>query len=1134
MSAEPETVDRVQARVLTASGVSRLGWAEPGDSVEWDELSVADLLGGVGPFRVALQYAVLNGDSGWLRRLCFEDTALHALLVKGARSEPRMRLGYPYREREPYAGNAVRAVAALGLALTASEAHDNLPRLSGDPEGPVGWIELALRYLEHRGLPGAGSIDGPLSLPDVANAHQDRLNELRALPELRASSGPVAWTWLLDLAGALPAPEAGPGVGVLFDRGHGGERATLRLSLLPGLTHTLVPDPGRMLLTSADGDFRRSLCNAWGVVGDQVDGTVLWSLETSDGPIASVGGPSLGAAFTVLLDEQRRLQSRLRRLVSVRRLNARALIVGGIDEAGHLVSVGGYAAKLQVVGDTDRVVVPASDGAAASDANEQTSELTPVAGWKDAARAARNWDRRSWLRFGALVVPVLVVLVMVAGYIAHANRQRAAEEERARATAELRQTAERLASTARSLAQGDVDGTGLLLAMASDDLAQQAGMPSHVFDSMAHDNTTLVAMPRLKSGKFNEAALASDGDTALLATSTGLAELIGTAEGSVRWSHQYGSGFTIGSDAVDITAVTFGPRDRAAFATSDRTLVVLDRQGSAWTDREVSLNLVSRRLNSTELNAPSLVALSPSGTRIAAYGAFGLIVIDLTKPTALVRCPALGGATAMKLSDDHTVLLARANEVLAERVPGCATARRISAPTGTKFTDVGIGQGGHPFAVGVKDATLLQVTDRGHAMVVSDRGPYQDPQITGTGDELLVSAATDSGTFGWQLTDRRQVFGFRQPGRVVASGRHVVLLAGGRIEVHDSAGSPFAAVARYNVPATRLWTGWVGRDLVVGRHPRRVDVIRDAAHPGHPFHDDVLPAAPGLTLKTLATDPGGSAAAAIYYQDDRATSHRQWKVIAWDVPHSRAVPVVLTSEAVPTAVGFHSGRLLIGFADGTLAAYRLERGAWRQVDSSMLGGNVHSLVGSDKAVFALVVKTGKSGPTAVKVAAVGLDLLASRDLPGPTGLGQITALPGGAAAVAYGTGQVVVFDEHLNVRWTAPNLGYYWVEGIYPVPQRSQMIVSGRLQTTTLDYHDETVLSDRTWFRAGTVSAAATSADGASFATYDYLAMRITVWSMDPRQVRRKACAVIGRDLTPAEWQRYVGDTVPYHPVCHS
>jgi hypothetical protein len=39
-------------------------------------------------------------------------------------------------------------------------------------------------------------------------------------------------------------------------------------------------------------------------------------------------------------------------------------------------------------------------------------------------------------------------------------------------------------------------------------------------------------------------------------------------------------------------------------------------------------------------------------------------------------------------------------------------------------------------------------------------------------------------------------------------------------------------------------------------------------------------------------------------------------------------------------------------------------------------------------------------------------------------------------------------------------------------------------------------------------------------------------WSMSSDGLVRAACSIVGRDLTAAEWQRYVGSAVPYHHTC--
>ena len=39
-------------------------------------------------------------------------------------------------------------------------------------------------------------------------------------------------------------------------------------------------------------------------------------------------------------------------------------------------------------------------------------------------------------------------------------------------------------------------------------------------------------------------------------------------------------------------------------------------------------------------------------------------------------------------------------------------------------------------------------------------------------------------------------------------------------------------------------------------------------------------------------------------------------------------------------------------------------------------------------------------------------------------------------------------------------------------------------------------------------------------------------WSMGADGLVRAACGIVGRDLTTAEWQHYVGSGVPYHHTC--
>lgn len=47
-----------------------------------------------------------------------------------------------------------------------------------------------------------------------------------------------------------------------------------------------------------------------------------------------------------------------------------------------------------------------------------------------------------------------------------------------------------------------------------------------------------------------------------------------------------------------------------------------------------------------------------------------------------------------------------------------------------------------------------------------------------------------------------------------------------------------------------------------------------------------------------------------------------------------------------------------------------------------------------------------------------------------------------------------------------------------------------------------------------------------------YGVMRTVTWSMQPSGLVKAACATVMRNLTHAEWDSYVGASVPYHHTC--
>jgi hypothetical protein len=42
----------------------------------------------------------------------------------------------------------------------------------------------------------------------------------------------------------------------------------------------------------------------------------------------------------------------------------------------------------------------------------------------------------------------------------------------------------------------------------------------------------------------------------------------------------------------------------------------------------------------------------------------------------------------------------------------------------------------------------------------------------------------------------------------------------------------------------------------------------------------------------------------------------------------------------------------------------------------------------------------------------------------------------------------------------------------------------------------------------------------------------VVVWELDPAHCEPAACDLAGRNLTREEWDRYVGDLLPYRATC--
>ena len=410
--------------------------------------------------------------------------AVHkALSLVSPTSRVRGLDGGQFRRRDEILVHSGRALASLGLALVAgpSSASDHLAMFN--------------EWMDHAGLRVPS---GPVHAIDsrIRPPHREVLEHLTE----RAELDHLTMAWLLELDGwphsrhARPRVRIGPGVQVLLDRGPTGQRAELTLSWARGLPPGLIPDPATMSLTSADNTFQDALTAAWEIAGGPRSHAVLWSLADRSGPLQRVQGPSLGAAFAVLLDEMRRVTKPVTGPLTMRRLRATNAIVGAIDrtQPTAILSVSGYEAKLKVVTDSMRVILPRADLAKAVEANRDGfAELKPVDTWHDAAKAGRRLAARRVLGVTAsglgvllLIAVVLTVTVFVPRWreseanelLASANELRGVDEPSAVILSAAAQRARTRPDTVLALLEAFLNNQGTIALLPTDRPARQIGI----------------------------------------------------------------------------------------------------------------------------------------------------------------------------------------------------------------------------------------------------------------------------------------------------------------------------------------------------------------------------------------------------------------------------------------------------------------------------------------------------------------------------------------------------------------------------------------------------------------------------------------------------------------------------------
>ncbi|MET9977359.1 hypothetical protein ACFYOI_16920 [Streptomyces microflavus] len=1059
-------------------------------------------------------------DAAALRTLCHDTVELHELtdrygFVAGALPTPAE---VPFSGCGPVTG-AVRAVAALGLVLV------------GEEERLGEHLGIALAWLAHtRATVGA---PWPPGRSAPACAHPTRMSAvIRALGA--DQQGTTVVVWLLGLQDAAVKKGATAAVEVLLDRGDSGIRATLRCTTLRRLPAALVPDPAAMLLFTADARFRSGLETAWQIARAprRERGTVLWSLSDADGPVDHVQDISLTAAFTVLIDEMRRLSRGVRGPFTLMRLGGSTAIVGGVDDEGHMVHVSGYRNKFGAAADLDRVVVPAADLEQARDhARALQTAVVGARKWRDAARRSRRPDRRARLRVLLVCLTVLIAGSGTAGYL----------WQREQRIQDLRDTAAKVRDEAYEFGASNDPALGLLLAMASDDIADDAGQKTDVFDSMARDNSSLRGILRPEEGQFEEMALSRNGVWGALSTSTGAVQILSTLTGETMW-RQKGSGSTLpgpgGALVSDLAVSRRG--QRVAFASTDLRLTVLENRNSSWSVVARPALPVPPRPGPLrwELNAIDHLEFTADGGRIVAYSdRMGLFVFDAKHPNdAPKRCPERGTAKAMSATEGEVLLTKekgteQKNEVVRIDLTTCARSVVLTAPEGVTLQ--GAVEDDTVVAAATRGAQVLTLRPGGSETLLSNRGPYSAVSISDSDSGVHLSAATESGTFGWDVGRRTQTFGLPKAGEAVISNGIVLRHRGGVAELYDDQRSL----------ATTAWTRFYGgmasaawaEDALVISGGRAVYVVpRAAALTSKAFSDStsarrlVLPK--GVTSRELATTKAGPWAAVVYGK----AGDRTKELAVWNVVERRRTPVPLPKGAAPNRVTFVGPDLYVGHSSGDVLRFRFRDGAWRSAGGRRLAGSVVALEGDERAnrLYAVISKDRGDQPTVVGLRSSDLSVTSTRRLGGLTGLVEVAVMNDGQVVVGSGTGLITFLTAGLDVRGHTSDGTLRYVLDLTELPDRGQVMVSGENRSIVLDRR--TLAPQETWKHGAPFLSSDVSADGKTLATYNFATSSVALWTLDEPNLRARVCRAVGRELSREEWRQYVGTGVPYTPVCQA
>ena len=100
------------------------------------------------------------------------------------------------------------------------------------------------------------------------------------------------------------------------------------------------------------------------------------------------------------------------------------------------------------------------------------------------------------------------------------------------------------------------------------------------------------------------------------------------------------------------------------------------------------------------------------------------------------------------------------------------------------------------------------------------------------------------------------------------------------------------------------------------------------------------------------------------------------------------------------------------------------------------------------------------------------------------------------------------------------------------IPDRGLLLVSGQWHSAVFGLN--TMTPHNAWNMGAPFLSADAPPNGEVLATYNFETFNVALWTLGESDLRARVCRVVGRDLTEEEWRQYVGEDLPYAPVCRS